>query len=174
MIGVDGWSRGFHTALLALVFACLAGIDCRADCYGRKAGERQTRFKIAGGEVEDTTTGLIWKRCSVGAEWTRNGTCVGETAYLGLDEAMASATDGWHVPTGPELESLVDIGCGSPVVDQSIFPDIKADDEGHAKYWTTNAMGTAGLYWNFDFIDGQPDANSRGVRLLVRLVRKKP
>ena len=34
-------------------------------------------------------------------------------------------------------------------------------------------VGTLDLYWNFDFIDGHPDGNSRGVRLSVRLVRSK-
>lgn len=31
--------------------------------------------------------------------------------------------------------------------------------------------GELDLYWNFDFIDGQPDANSRGIQLFVRLVK---
>lgn len=144
-----------------------------ASCYGRQGSEHQTRFRVSGGEVEDTSTGLIWQRCSSGAEWKAKAGCVGEISYLGLDDALATAADGWRVPSGPELESLVDVGCGSPVVDPSVFPDIRPDDEGHAKYWTTNPVGTLDLYWNFDFIDGHPDGNSRGVRLSVRLVRSK-
>jgi hypothetical protein len=173
MIQMDEWSRRFRGCLLAFAVVSLTGLSCKAECYGRKAGEHQTRFRIAEGEVEDTTTGLIWKRCSFGSEWKGKGGCVGDVAYLGLNEAIASAADGWHVPTGPELQSLVDVGCGTPVVDRSIFPDIKPDEEGHAKYWTTSAMGAADLYWNFDFINGQPDANSRGVQLSVRFVRKR-
>jgi hypothetical protein len=173
MIQIAAWSRRFGAGLWALGIVSVSVLPSKAECYGRKVGERQTRFKVTEGEVEDTTTGLIWKRCSFGTEWKGKGGCVGQVAYLGLNEAIHSAADGWHVPTGPELESLVDVGCGTPVVDQSVFPDIRPDDEGHAKYWTTNAMGAAGLYWNFDFIDGQPDANSRGVQLAVRFARKK-
>ena len=167
------WPRSICGYLTAFAVLSLTGLPCKAECYGRNAGERQTRFKVIEGEVEDTKTGLIWKRCSFGREWKGKGGCVGEVAYLGLNEAIASAADGWRVPTGPELQSLVDIGCGTPVVDQSIFPDIRPDEEGHAKYWTTSAYGAANLYWNFDFVDGQPDANSRGVQLSVRFVRTK-
>ena len=51
------------------------------------------------------------------------------------------------------------------------LPDIRPDVEGRAKYWTTNPVGTLDLYWNFDFVDGQPDGNTRGILLAVRLVR---
>ncbi len=168
--------RGFGTGCLLALALTLAGSGPGlAGCYGSDGAGRQTRFLVRAGEVEDKASGLIWKRCSVGLEWddkrNGNGRCVGELAYLGLDEAIATAGDAWRVPTGPELESLVDTGCGSPVTDPAIFPDIRADDEGHAKYWTTNALGMLDLYWNFDFVDGHPDGNSRGVRLAVRLVR---
>lgn len=144
-----------------------------ADCYGAQDRHHQTRFVVSGAEVEDTSTGLIWKRCSSGLEWTAQSGCTGQILYSSLDDALASAKDGWRVPSGPELESLVDVGCGSPVVDPSVFPDVRADEEGHAKYWTTNPVGMLELYWNFDFIDGHPDGNSRGVQLAVRLVRNK-
>jgi hypothetical protein len=158
--------------LTTAVLLVAAPMSCIAGCYGRDGSTPQTRFKPLAGDVRDTKTGLLWKRCSLGTEWTGQGACEGQVQYLGLKEAMAAASDGWRVPSGPELQSLIDVGCGSPVVDPSVFPDIRADDEGHAKYWTTNAMGgELDLYWNFDFIDGQPDANSRGIQLFVRLVK---
>lgn len=118
-------------------------------------------------------TGLIWQRCSFGQKWNGKGRCIGEINYVGLDEAIASVSGEWRVPSGPELESIVDVSCGSPVVDTSIFPDIRPDEEGHAKYWTTNAVGTLDLHWNFDFIDGHPDGNTRGIQLAVRFVRTR-
>lgn len=169
-------AAGFLLALMLTLAGAAPGL---AGCYGSDGASRQTRFVVRAGEVEHKASGLIWKRCSVGLDWDGKtdgkadgkGGCVGEIAYLGLDEAIASAGGEWRVPSGPDLESLVDTGCGSPVVDSSVFPDIRADDEGHAKYWTTNALGMLDLYWNFDFIDGHPDGNSHGVRLAVRLVR---
>lgn len=159
--------------LLALVMTVSTSLPGIAGCYGRNATESQSRFRLLGNEVEDLRSGLLWQRCSYGTAWNGKDRCVGTITYLGLDEAISAAPDGWRVPSGPELESLVDVDCGSPVVDQSVFPDIRPDDEGHAKYWTTNAMGMLDLYWNFDFIDGHPDGNSKGIQLSVRFVRNK-
>lgn len=141
-----------------------------AGCYDTGSNGAAPRFRVTAGEALDTRTGLIWQRCSLGTSWKGAG-CAGEIAYVGLDEAIAAVSDGWRVPSGPELESIVQLGCGSPVVDQSVFPDIRPDVEGRAKYWTTNPVGTLDLYWNFDFVDGQPDGNTRGIRLAVRFVR---
>lgn len=153
----------------ALTMASISPV--MAGCYDADASGRQQRFELAGGEARDKASGLIWQRCSVGATWNGNGKCVGQTAYLGLDEAKAAAIDGWRVPSGAELQGIVDVDCGSPVVDPNVFPDIRPDDEGHAKYWTTSPFGALDLYWNFDFIDGLADGNSRGIQLAVRLVR---
>jgi hypothetical protein len=157
-------------AVALTVASCAPGM---AGCYDRDATGRQQRFDLAGGEARDRVSGLIWQRCSVGATWDGKKGCVGKTAYLGLKEATAAATDGWRVPSGAELQGIVDLECGSPVVDPAVFPDSRPDDEGHAKYWTTSAFGALDLYWNFDFVDGLADSNSRGIQLAVRLVRTK-
>jgi hypothetical protein len=94
--------------------------------------------------------------------------------WVALDEAVKKATmlEGkWRVPSGPELESIVDRACGSPVVDPCVFPDIQKDEDGEANYWTTNPVGTANLYYFFDFMSGQADGHTRGFQLAVRLVR---
>jgi len=95
---------------------------------------------------------------------------------LGLDEAVQNAeTLGgkWRVPSGPELESLIDRSCGSPVSDLSVFPDIQKDEDGEADYWTTNPVEMADLYYFFDFMTGQADGHTRGFQLAVRLVRNE-
>ena len=95
---------------------------------------------------------------------------------VGLDEAIKTAetlSGKWRVPSGPELESIVDRACGSPVVDSSVFPDIQKDEGGEADYWTTNPVGTANLYYFFDFMSGQADGHTRGFQLAVRLVRNQ-
>lgn len=158
----------FAVCLLTLLAAGPAG----AGCYDDASKEPPPRFRLSGGEALDTRTGLVWQRCSLGLTWDGAG-CAGEVSYLGLDDALAAPGKGWRVPTGPELESIVELRCGTPVVDPKVFPDIRPDAEGRAKYWTTNPVGTLDLYWNFDFIDGQPDGNTRGIQLAVRLVRSK-
>ena len=147
-----------------------------AGCYGRTDAKPQSRFVLPGGEAFDAKTGLIWQRCSLGMAWNAKRGCVGETVSLGLDEAMKRAEmlgGKWRVPSGPELESIIDRSCGSPVVDASVFPDIREDEDGEADYWTTNPVGTANLYYFFDFISGQADGHTRGFQLAVRLVRNE-
>jgi len=95
---------------------------------------------------------------------------------LDLDEAIKIAEKlggKWRVPSGPELESLIDRSCGSPVADLRVFPDIQKDEDGEADYWTTNPVGMADLYYFFDFMTGQADGHTRGFQLAVRLVRNE-
>jgi hypothetical protein len=160
-----------HPAAIALALAILC--EPALACYDGSSPRGPRRFIVKGDEAFDSKTGLTWKRCSLGMRMEKGG-CVGEKAYLGLDQALQSVQaegNGWHVPSGPELEGLIDVTCGSPVVDVSVFPDIAADDEGMAPYWTTNEVGTAKLVYYFDFMTGRADGHSRGFQLAVRLVR---
>jgi hypothetical protein len=147
-----------------------------ASCYGRTDMRTQTRFVLRGGEAFDTTTGLIWQRCSLGMTWDGKHGCVGEIMSVGLNEANTKAQEfgsNWRVPSGPELESIIDRSCGSPVVDVNVFPDIRKDENGEADYWTTSPVGAAGLYYFFDFVSGQADGHTRGFELSIRLVRTR-
>lgn len=128
-----------------------------AACYD-KADGMQRRFVLDGGEARDTKTSLTWKRCSLGMTWDGKG-CNGEQSFKTLAEAVATAKTsgpGWRVPSGPELQSIVDRSCGQPVVDKTVFPDIAANAEGAAEYWTTNPVGVANLVYFFDFMTGMP------------------
>ena len=161
-------------SILAALLVIMPLSKSLAGCYGRTDTRAQTRFILRGAEAFDTKTGLIWQRCSLGMNWDGKRGCVGEIMSVGLDEATKKAEklDGkWRVPSGPELESIVDRACGSPVVDANVFPDIAKDEDGEADYWTTNPVGTANLYYFFDFMSGQADGHTRGFQLAVRLVR---
>jgi hypothetical protein len=160
-------------SIFAAAVLLLAAKEATA-CYDSKDRGPQTRFVLHGGEAIDTKTGLIWQRCSLGLAWDGRRGCIGEVATIGLDEAEQKAKEaglGWRVPSGPELESIIDLSCGSPVVDPHVFPDIRKDEDGEADYWTTNPVGMAGLFYFFDFMNGQADGHTRGFQLAVRLVR---
>jgi hypothetical protein len=147
-----------------------------AACYDGLGLPAQKRFILKGDDAFDSKTGLTWKRCSLGTKANGVRGCAGEKAFVNFDQALRAAKtegDGWHVPSGPELESLVDISCGNPVVDVSVFPDIRPDIEGAAEYWTTNEVGVANLIYYFDFMTGRADGHSRGFQLAVRLVKKQ-
>ncbi len=142
-------------------------------CYEQDLQGRQRRFVISDGEATDTKTGLVWKRCGLGTDW-RSPLCVGARSTFALPDAEQRAQQlgsDWRVPSGPELQTILDPNCGKPVVDPSVFPDVQPDAEGAAPYWTTNPVGMAGLYYFFDFMDASSDGHSRGFPLNVRLVR---
>ncbi len=150
----------------------MASAPCAAVCYDRDASGRQTRFVLRGEEAFDAKPGLTWMRCGLGAFWNGRA-CEGEPRRVSLDEAEEAAKalgSKWRVPSGPELQSLVDRSCGEPVADRLVFPDIRADEEGTAPYWTIASAGVAGLYYFFDFTDGSADGHSRGFHLLARFV----
>lgn len=143
-------------------------------CYDRDGAGRQTRFQLAEDEATDQKTGLVWQRCSAGRRWDAKLGCAGEAQRFTLDDAhrfAAAQGNGWRVPNGAELQSLVDRTCGEPVVDVEVFPDIRPNEEGLAKFWTTSPVGMLDLYYNFDFLTGAADGNSRGIALNLRLVR---
>lgn len=168
---IDRISRG--GILVALLVPLSIG-NAMADCYSRGDGRFQSRFVLRGPEAFDTKTGLTWQRCSLGMKWDGKRGCLGETMWLDLDEATKRAQElggNWRVPSGPELQSIIDRSCGSPVVDVTVFPDIQKDEDGEADYWTTNPVGTADLYYFFDFMSGRADGHTRGFQLAVRLVR---
>jgi len=162
-------------AFLTTLWLVILSHPSAAACYDRSGPSGQKRFILKGDEAFDSKTGLSWKRCSLGTKADGGRGCAGEKAFVNFDQALRSAKaegDGWHVPSGPELESLIDVSCGNPVVDVSVFPDIRPDDDGAAEYWTTNEVGVANLIYYFDFMTGRADGHSRGFQLAVRLVKK--
>lgn len=155
----------FSAALFASMPAALAA------CATAKGAPR---FKLEGAYARDSETGLIWQRCSLGLTWNTAKGCTGEIRALTLDQAMEAAKaagPGWRVPSGKELQGLIDMGCGKPPIDRRAFPDIRPNVEGLAKYWTTSPVSDLGLFYTFDFMDGQHDGNTRGIPFAVRLVR---
>ena len=163
-------------SMLAALLVVMPVSESMAGCYGRTDVRPQTRFILRGAEAVDTKTGLIWQRCSLGMTWDGKRGCVGEIMPVDLDEAIKRVEKlggKWRVPSGPELESIIDRSCGSPVVDVSVFPDIQKNEDGEADYWTTNPVGMANLYHFFDFMSGQADGHTRGFQLAVRLVRSE-
>jgi len=165
--------KGRNLATLLLIGAgLLASAQAQATCAPMPDGK--PRFVIKGAEVADRKTGLIWQRCSLGLVFDAAKGCTGNPIFFSLDDAQVVAGEqgkGWHVPSGPELQSLIDIDCGSPAIDTSVFSDITPDEDGKAYYWTTNAVGMIGMYYYFDLMTGRADGLSPSFHLSVRLVR---
>jgi hypothetical protein len=131
------------------------------------------RFAVKGETAVDRATGLIWRRCALGTEWT-SGRCVGERRLLPQDSAVKAGKEagaGWRLPTVEELYRLVDPACGLPPVDRALFPDVQADPAEGDPTWTSSPTGMGGLWYYVDLATGEADGHSRGFSLGVRLVR---
>jgi hypothetical protein len=80
------------------------------------------------GTVSDTRSGLIWKRCAEGQNWS-GGTCSGSaTSYTwsaALSRAATSVFAGysnWRLPNINELRSLVEVCRTDPALNDTVFP----------------------------------------------------
>ena len=132
------------------------------------------------GTITDTSTGLVWDKCSRGQVWdntTPPGTCTGAASTHSWAAALAEATvanaashrgqAGWRLPNRTELESLVKIDAHSPAIDDTYFPATPSN-----WYWTstTHALDPADA-WFVNFGNGLPNASYKAGAYRVRLVR---
>ena len=132
------------------------------------------------GTITDTSTGLVWDKCSRGQVWdntTPPGTCTGTASSYDWAAALAQATAanaashqgqaGWRLPNRTELESLVKIDAVSPAIDGTYFPATPSD-----WYWTsTTYVPNPADAWYVAFDDGYPSAYGKTGTFHVRLVR---
>lgn len=121
-----------------------------------------------GGEIYDSKTGLIWRRCSEGKTWS-GSTCIGTAATYTHEQALSHAKTqtGWRLPSIQELASIADPGLGSPTIDAVAFPATPA-----SSYWTSSPyVGDASNAWYIFFGYCGVDMNLRTLAFYVRLVR---
>lgn len=143
---------------------------------GGKLTTPSNLFVVAGNEVHDTRTQLLWGRCPVGMT-LRGNKCKGTAKLLTLADAekyVKQLGDGWRLPTINELLGIVEHRCSNPSINTEIFPGVVELYEGHSKYWSSTPFKEMPMiFYNLDFMDGSVDANSRGIAMGVRLVRDK-
>jgi len=139
------------------------------------AGKRWKTRGIAGAEVLDKQTRLIWRRCAEGRAWTGT-TCSGSgTVFLTMtdatDHALAEAAQTgkpWRAPNVKELSTLVDTELNYPAIDPIIFPAFESDLYHTGTAWTQNPVYS----WRVSFSQGEVIRDFSGGRLL--LVRDAP
>ncbi|MEY6433347.1 DUF1566 domain-containing protein [Thioalkalicoccus limnaeus] len=124
--------------------------------------------------VEDTTTGLQWKRCSEGQDWS-GGTCTGAALRLNWHQALAHAEGSsfaghrdWRLPTREELASIVEPACVEPAIDLAVFPGTPS-----YAYWSATPFEYfVRLAWGVYFNSGRTGYSPRDFGYFhVRLVR---
>lgn len=129
------------------------------------------------GTVTHHKTGLVWQMCSQGQVWEA-GSCTGAAtthtwqqalqipASLNVSGGYAGYSD-WRLPNITELLSIAELRCGSPAINESIFPVTES-----LGFWSSSPEKSSfGRSWFVHFNDGSNYYNSRDSSHQVRLVR---
>lgn len=129
------------------------------------------------GTVTHQKTGLMWMRCSLGQIWDGEQ-CTGTpltydwqhallvTQQVNIDGGFAGYSD-WRVPNLKELESITELGCYSPTINETIFPDTPT-----GLFWTSsNIVREPHYVWGVDFDWVKIDYLEMSLLHYVRLVR---
>lgn len=137
--------------------------------------EAGRRFVARQGEVLDTQTRLIWRRCSEGQAWDAvSRSCTGKargftwSGSFARARAVADATgQAWRVPNVKEMASLADDRRYNPAIDPEFFPNTPV-----RTYWTASY----GAYflpetWFVYSGDGYNDLSYATFDYALRLVR---
>lgn len=135
------------------------------------ANDRFT-YSANGAEVTDSSTGLTWRRCSEGQQFT-NDRCAGKAIEYNYKGALAHAKSrasretAWRVPTIDELGTLVVKSAKPAAIDNAVFPDTLAN-----RYWSSSPHETdATQAMIVLFKDGHGFKYHRSNKAHVRLVR---
>lgn len=135
-----------HLFLFIFLLASLgaASAEQRCDDTDFPLSAPTNRFDDAGdGTVTDSSSGLMWMRCSIGQSW-QDGQCVGDpTAYdwsgaqrvaEGVNKDGSYFFSDWRVPNLPELAMIVERQCQDPRINLTVFPNTPA-----AAYWSATS-----------------------------------
>jgi hypothetical protein len=132
----------------------------------RSTGASRRRYAITAQTVHDDPTGLTWQRATPSVSYDR----AGARAYCGSAErTTALGGEGWRLPTGKELLTLVDYQAAppGPTIDAGAFPDTPA-----AFFWSSTdlAVPTPAVMF-VDFAYGHATNYAVGPTSRVRCVR---
>lgn len=126
------------------------------------------------GTVLDVSTGLVWKKCSLGQNYS-DGQCAGTPISHTWKDALAAAASepkdtatgkSWRVPTTKELETLVERQCHDPAINESMFPGTPS-----GIYLSSTPGFTPGTPRVMDFRTGIEVTPPVSTQRFVRLVR---
>ncbi|XOV78864.1 MAG: DUF1566 domain-containing protein [Aestuariibacter sp.] len=127
------------------------------------------------GTVIDSTTGLMWMKCSIGQTFDAiNNTCTGEATVMTWQEALQSTyafefadLTSWRLPNVKELASITERSCVRPAINATFFPSTPPDD-----FWTsTPSLVDLNSSWVVAFFNSSNALKDKNNFVFVRLVR---
>lgn len=124
------------------------------------------QFQVDGEEVIDFRTNLIWKRCATGQTWTGSSCSGASDSYTWAQALSVGNGTNWRLPNIKELLSLVEVSCGSPAINASIFPNTE-----DLYFWTSSPYVNNNQAWLVSFSDGNDEGGDKSIGRAVRLVR---
>jgi hypothetical protein len=129
----------------------------------------------ADGTITDTTTGLVWMRCSIGQVFqASDNQCIDDAQQLTWQQALNMAhgftfagADDWRLPNLKELTSLIERQCVRPSINTELFPLTPSDD-----FWSsTPSLTDPERAWVVAFFNGSNSLREKQLSVFVRLVR---
>ena len=140
------------------------------------SNQPDSRYSVHGnGTVTDTYTGLMWKVCSEGQEWSSPATCSGTATEHNWQQALeladitsfASFND-WRLPDIAQLRSIVAYDRYDPAINLTVFPATPS----RGWYWSSSPIAYySNNAWLVLFAYGSININNRNYKYFVRLVR---
>lgn len=130
------------------------------------------------GTVTHSITGLMWKVCAEGQEFSLNNgapTCTGKTTPYTWNDALAHAKKSefayhkdWRLPSVDELKGIAELTCMGPAINVQVFPNTY-----FGTHWTsTTNESDAYFAWGVGFLWGTADEYKNKLeRHRLRLVR---
>lgn len=134
-----------------------------------------SRFTISNdGTVNDTKTGLTWKKCSEGQVGTDCSTGNASSySWQGALKQVKNINDNggfagykdWRLPNIKELNSIIEDQC-NPSINLTVFPQTQN------VYWSSSPNAyNSGSSWSVGFNDGLSGFNNKNSNYFIRLVR---
>lgn len=120
-------SHILRSFVMAAVLAAFPLVACAGQTCGATLTRLNSRYTVLvdDSQVQDTLTGLIWLRCSLGQTWN-GSTCVGTPKtyswYDAVNQQVVVSSTVFRLPTYTELSSLVESACQNPAINAVVFP----------------------------------------------------
>ena len=116
-------------------------------------------------EVEDTVTGLVWRKVVIGAPAEPFGFLRSQEAA----RAECQKLGPWRLPKRIELVTLISYGHPAPAIDTTAFPNFPSNE-----VWTSSEVRPLnGEYWAVDFQTGEVIKRPKATGANVLCVKAK-